>query len=206
MSSPVSWRLFKQDASLDTSKMFLLIPYLFVYYSVRMSTWSATVKGMISRTHLNLVSTNRRSSARVVESLRWVSLHCAVLFVADQKRTWWWCFFMFPQCQRTVKMRVMLYCTLLLNFLEGEMMIASFQFTACYLLSSFSYIWCLSFCYADMATAILCSSSAPWRQRLKRPFTAKPEMWVYHFITFFLILSILPKSDRAIGEQVHIHN
>lgn len=28
--------------------------------------------------------------------------------------------FIFPQCQRTVKMRVMPYCTLLLNFLEGE--------------------------------------------------------------------------------------
>lgn len=130
--------------------------------------------------------------------------------------------FIFLQCQRTVKMRVMPYCTLLLNFLEGEISGQSnicnpisikktkhilhffvVQYVVSYIHifpallvlkkcfnmfeNSYSDIWYLlristlrfALCFVDMAIAILCSTSAPWKQHLKRPFTAKPEMWVY---------------------------
>ncbi len=121
----------------------------------------------------------------------------------------------FSQCQKTVKMRVMPYCTLLLNFLEGEIsgqsnicnpisrkktklqfFIAQYAMSCTHFVSTAVNIWkyllwylafayvcvifayCVHVCFVDMAIAILCSTSAPWKQHLKRPFMAKPEMWV----------------------------
>lgn len=95
-----------------------------------MSTWSATVKETTLRMLLNLEWTSLKSlawEARVVESRQWVNSNYQILSLSNISAgglmylsVRWIVPFLFSQCQRTVKMRAMLYCTLPPSSHQGE--------------------------------------------------------------------------------------
>lgn len=80
------------------------------------------------------------------------------------------------QCQKIVIMKLMPYCTLLLNFLQGKFIIRSFMKKKMLEWNtSASSVWVF---HIGMERTIRCSILGLWKLHLKKPFMEKLEMWV----------------------------